>query len=202
VTDPAETPAQAIERLRREIRDLTRLRAQIPMLVLQPFVEDATAHIKEVAARLAVKGEVPAEVAAFVSRVEAAEASKPAPPPEAPPEIPLPGTRVMLLAEKEPRGVTVGGWWSTSSPKEYKVLVLMADGRLLTVKPSDLAPAPTEVEAAKEVAPGAVISSGSHVRDKTTGKTGFVSEIADDKAIVALDEGGFLTRPLSDLEPV
>jgi len=202
LSDPVETPAQAIDRLRKEITQLKRLRAEVPMLILRPYVEDATAHIKEVAARLAVKGEVPAEVAAYIARLEAAEASKPSAPPTPPPEVPTVGTRVMLPAEKEPRGVTVSSFLSASSPKEWKVTVLLADGRMVTVSPEQLQVQVGPAAAASPAAPAPGFEPGSHVREKTTGKTGYVSEIADGKATVQLDEGGFVVRALADLEPV
>lgn len=200
MTDPVETPAQAIERLRKEISQLKRLRAEVPMLILEPYVEDATAHIKEVAARLAVKGEVPAEVAAYIARLEAAAASEPAAPPTPPPEVPTPGTRVTVPGQVEPRGVTVSSFLSASSPKEWLVTVLLADGRMVTVRPEQLQIQAGPAAAAAPGAPAPTFKPGDHVKDKTTGKTGYIGEIADGKAHVGLDEGGFIVRDLTDLE--
>jgi len=197
-----ETPAEAVERLRKEVRELRRLRAQLPMLILKPYVEDALDHIKEVAAKLTVKAEIPASEAISVLRSEASETTKP-PAPETPPEtLPMIGTRV-LDPTTGMRSVVVGlRPGIRRSPKEWEIILLTEDGRLITAKPEAVVP--------ETVAPGPgpspeakpKLSPGSRVRDKPTGKTGFVSEIAEDKAIVALDEGGFITRPLTDLEPL
>jgi len=201
MSDPEETPAQAVERLRKEIAGLRRLRAQVPMMILEPYVEDATKHIKEVAARLTVKAEIPASAAIEVLRAEGAEQTKPAEAPTAPATVPAAGQTVQVAATKKkavvvvstPRGVR-------RSPEEWEVTVLTEDGELITVAPEEIAALPEG--APTGLPPRAAISPGSHVRDKTTGQTGFVSEVADDKATVALDQGGFIVRVLTDLEPV
>jgi len=200
MSDPEETPAQAIERLRREISQLRSLRAQMPMLILEPYVEEARKHIGEVAARLAVTPTIPASEAIASSREEQQAATQPAPTPLAPATVPEAGARVMSASARA-RAIVLAGipTGRKASPQEWEVLILTEDGRILTVPPEDLSP-----EAAGP-GPGPIapkLSSGARVRVKTTGKTGYVSEVADANAIVALDEGGFLTVPIADLEPI
>jgi len=202
VSNPEETPAQAIERLRKEIAGLRRLRAQVPMMILEPHVEDATKHIKEVAARLTVKAEIPASAAIEVLRSAQEEETKPAAAPTPPPTVPSPGSTVTVAATGKKAVVVTG--LSTGvrrSPEEWEVTVLTEDGELLTVKPEEVAAAPVEGAPVTPTKPAA-ISPGARVRDKTTGQTGYVSEVAEDKATVALDQGGFIVRLLPDLEPL
>jgi len=200
MSDPEETPAQALERLSREIAQLRRLRAAMPMMILAPYVEAASNHIREVAARLSVQAKVPAVTAIEISREEQQAATQPTPLPEIPPELPAPGTRVVYQPTGPPGFAAMALYHvpvtPPRSPPEYEVVILTEDGRILTVKPSELATGiPT-------VMPTPKLSPGQRVRDKATEKTGFISEIAEDKAMVALDEGGFVTRALTDLEPL
>jgi len=200
MSDPQETPAQAIERLRREISQLRRLRGQMPMLILEPYVEEASKHITEVASRLTVKATVPAATAITGSRETAQAETKPPSPPSVPPTAPAPGTRVFSsMAEERAIALSVIPTGAAHSPEEYEVLILTESGRLLSVPPEDLIPegaiAPTAPAAPK-------LSPGTRVKIKTTGKTGYISEVAETNAIVALDEGGFITVPLADLEPL
>jgi len=202
MSDPEETPAQAIERLRREIAELRRLRAQVPMMILEPYVEDATKHITEVAARLAVTPEIPASVAITALRTEQAETTQPPGPAAPPPTVPAAGTRVTVTMTGQkaivvaPRSTGI-----RRSPEEWELVVLTEDGHLLTVKPEEVAAATAEGAPTVSAIPAA-ISPGTRVRDKTTGQTGFVSEVVEDKATVALDQGGFIVRILADLEPI
>jgi len=202
MTDPEETPAQEIERLRREISQLRALRADLPRLILEPYVESAKTHIGEVAARLTVSPTVPAGEAIAGAREAEQAASQPAGPPEFPPGLPILGTRV-YSREAQARAIVLAGipLGRMASPEQWGVLILTEDGRILVVPPEDLSPEATGIPTGVPT-PAPKIAPGQHVKDKATGKTGFVSEVAEDKAIVALDEGGFLTRTLGDLEPI
>jgi len=198
MSDPAETPAQAIERLNREIRALKDLRAKMPMLILEPHVAEASKHIGEVAARLTVTPKVPASEAIATSREAAQAETRPAAGPSVPITLPGAGTRVTWAPEGL-GSIVIGAIPITlGSPAEaWEILILTEDGRLLTVKPEELtligAIAPTP-------GPTPKLGPGTRVRVKPSGKTGYVSEVADANALVALDEGGFLTVPITDLE--
>jgi len=200
MSDPEETPAQAMERLAKEISQLRRLRAQMPMLILEPYVEEATKHIGEVAAKMTIKATVPASEAIAGSRQEAQITTQP-PTPSAPPEgVPAVGTKLYSVGFHSPALVIAHiPTGKTGSPEEFEVLILTADGGIHTVPLEDLAPL-TAVPGAPAAAPK--LSSGARVKIKPTGKTGYVSEVADATAIIALDEGGFLTVPIADLEPL
>jgi len=202
MSDPEETPAQAMDRLAKEISQLRRLRAQIPMMILEPYVEEASAHIREVAARMTVKATIPAAVAIAASREEQTAETQPAATAIVPGNLVTIGNRVYSQ--------TAGGeavlvtWMPTGhreSPEKWEAMILTKDGRLLTVPAEDLSPA-AAAPAVAAATPAPKISPGARVKVKTTGKTGYVSEAAEQSAIVALDEGGFLTVPIADLEPL
>jgi len=197
---PSETLEKAIARLKSGIWQLRALRAQLPSLVLEPYIKEAEAHITEVAHRLAEEFAMPADELIPAAREEQQAATQPAAAPEIPAGAIVVGTKVrwtttqvtaLVLAHiPSPRH---------SSPPEYETLILTEDGRILTVKPEEL----ISEEAAPAVAAATpTLGPGSRVRIRPTGKTGYVSEVAEDMAIVALDEGGFITVPISDLEPL
>jgi len=202
MTDPEETPAQAIERLRREISALRRLRAQMPMLILEPYVEEAASHIREVASRLTIKATTPVADAMAAARLEQMGLTQPSAGPEVPARVPAPGSRV-YSREAQAKAIVLAGipTGEKASPEAWEVMILTEDGRILTVPPEDLSPE-TAAPGVPAGVPTPKLSSGSRVKIKTTGKTGYVSEIADVNALVALDEGGFLTVPVADLEPI
>jgi len=202
MSDPEETPAQAIERLRREISQLRRLRAQVPMLILEPYVEEAKKHITESAARMTIRATVPGEEAIASSRAEQQAATQPIVTEYRPPDVALAGARVVQTATGT-KGVTLYAVPKAfrSPEAELEVVILTETGELLTVKPEDLALYTPEAAAAVPAA-APKLAPGSRVRIRDTGKTGFVSELSDDKALIALDEGGFITRPVADLEPL
>jgi len=200
MSDPEETPAQAVERLQKEISELRRLRANMPMLILEPYVEDSIAHIKEVAARLAVKPSVPAAAAIEGLREKLAVETQPRVPEATREFVEKVGTGAIWMPEGLKaliiNAIPTG---QTGSPEKYLFTILTADGRLMTVPAEELGP----LGAAAPAAPAATkLSPGSRVKVKTTGKTGYLSELAETTAIVALDEGGFLTVPIADLEPI
>jgi len=200
MSDPEETPAQAIERLRKEIAQLRRLRAQMPMLILEPYVEEASAHITEVAAKLTVIPTIPASEAIAESRVETQATSQPPTAQPSLPILPIVGSIMSMIFSPAARVIVLYNVPSGPPEKpEWETVVLTEDGRILTVKPEELTP---ETAGPAEAAAAPALSSGARVRIKPSGKTGYVSEVADANAIVALDEGGFLTVPIADLEPV
>lgn len=219
----AETPEQAIARLNKEIAQLRILRAQIPMVVLKPYADEAIETIRRTATALAMPAMVP----------------------ELPEGAPQPGTTVTVLPDSDTLRAAEACIWvgkddprwpecsaydvngddkvdvrdiatiskgmsataitayraSHSSPEIVKVLVLRRDGRLVEVEASQLRLGPAPAPSTPLEAPAAALASGSHVRERTTGKTGYITEVADGKAMIALDEGGAVTRLLDDLEP-
>jgi len=225
MSDPAqETPEQAIARLNRRLWDLKRLRAQIPMVVLQPYAEEAIAQIRDAAIKAAI----------------------PTPAVELPPGMPTPGESVVVpalpadvaaaqacfmskqgddrwsayarwdvngdgivdgkdiaIVSKGTPGVVVQAIpTGAHSPPEWEILVLTRDGVLRRVKAGEVSkPAPSAAPG-PTAAPESALKSGVHVKDRQTGKSGFITEIADGSAIIALDEGGFLTKPIADLEVI
>jgi len=241
----AETPEQEIARLRREISQLRRLRADLPRMILEPYMDEAKAHIGQVASRLAVAPTIPAPEAIAVYREAALSTTQPAPPApveEAPaavsaqvqaPSVPLEVTAAQVISGAEavvaaaPAAVTaavsaaiadIGSTVQTiaegirgvivsflpraaASPVEWDVLVLTEDGRLITVAPTNLIVTGRRGRAAPAAPPAPSFKIGDRVRDKTTGETGTVVELAEDKAGVALDRGAFITRAVADLEP-
>jgi len=197
---PGETLEKAVARLKSGIWQLRALRAQLPSLVLEPYIKEAEAHITQVAHRLAEEFAMPADELIPATREEQQMATQPAAPAAAPLGAIAAGTKVRwttaqvkaLVLAHIPSG-------AHRSPPEYEVLILTEDGRILTVTPEEL----ISEEAAPAVAAATpTLSPGSRVKIRPTGKTGYVSELADASALVALDEGGFITVPIADLEPL
>jgi len=223
MSDPAqETPAQAIARLNRHLWDLKRLRAQIPMLVLQPYADEAIKQIRDAAVKAAIPPsavELPpglpmpgesVEVPPMVEDVAAARACV--------------GSRqgdarwaacsrwdvngdgvidvkdVAAVAKGTPAVVIQPIKTEPASPPEWEILVLTREGTLRRVKTGEVSKPVPSAAPGEIVHAESALKSGVHVKDRQTGKTGFITEIADGQAIIALDEGGFLTRPLADLE--
>jgi len=224
VTDPAETPEQAIARLNREIAQFRRLRADLPRIILKPYADEALDHIREQAALAAIPPQIPklppgVPGAGQIVTVTPEEADLEACRACIPSKVGSPnwpmckrfdinGDGIIDIQDMAAYslGVVAVTIASTpvgaSSPVEYEVTVLTSDGRILTVPSSRLRAGGSQTPSPALSAAPLSLGPGVHVRVKDTGQTGYIVELADDKAQVALDQGGFITRALTDLEPV
>jgi hypothetical protein len=181
-----ETPAQAVARLTKEINDLKKLRAQVPLLILGDSIQQAIDDIKAAAADFAIPAAAYARPPGFSPEGTPVVIPGPETPPETPPVTLNPGDFVRQT--------------STSKVGRYLSLV----GNYISVKWLDLSTGTIPVTDFTKITslppPVQGFTQYDRVIQKSTSQHGYINMLGASFAQIIIDGAAFKNVPYADLQ--